>query len=566
MQRIPQIWPGWQAETLIGEGGFGKVYRASHTVGGHTSHAAIKVIKIPRSQSEIAELAAMGMDALSIRSRYEGVARTLMREIALMDTLKGAPNIVHIEDYQLLESTDGVGWNIYIRMELLEALPSRIEKTGLPSIKETARMGVDLCKALERCHQIGVIHRDVKPDNVFCSAYGEYKLGDFGLARRIEQSTNSEMTQAGTNGYMAPEVQTGSYDHRVDIYSLGMMLYRYLNNGRPAFIDPSVTPTRADLDRAMLQQRSGQRPPLPAGKGVPAALASIVHHACEPRPEDRWGSAAQFGEALQSWLDGSPVSIDARPAATTPRAAATPKAEHDYLSDMKKVQSPTAPGERAAATSPKAARPQANQPAAAQTVDEASRKRLSSILSRATSAWRAYVSVVDWNNGDATGWAMSSEEFQQARSIFNSLIMELMTIAPDASGGDVSKARTVTEALSAYCDVNERHVSARERIQYAQTISQTLGTPSIDGLMEKAARAKTAPEPAAAPAQRPAAAATPTAAAPQKPTWGDRIFNIVLWLIGIAVMVLLPEMLGPYALPVLGVACVLIFLFTRNDG
>lgn len=174
--------------------------------------------------------------------------------------------------------------------------------------------------------------------------------------------------------------------------------------------------------------------------------------------------------------------------------------------------------------------------------------------------------MVDWNNGDATGWAMSSEEFQQARSIFNSLIMELMTIAPDASGGDVSKARTVTEALSAYCDVNERHVSARERIQYAQTISQTLGTPSIDGLMEKAARAKTAPEPAAAPAQRPAAAATPTAAAPQKPTWGDRIFNIVLWLIGIAVMVLLPEMLGPYALPVLGVACVLIFLFTRNDG
>ena len=131
MQRIPQIFPGWQADELIGQGAYGKVYKASRTEGGHTSHAAIKIIEIPRDESEVASLRSMGMDALSIRSYFEETAQSVVSEIAVMDSLKGAPNVVAIEDYKLLDRSDGVGWTIFIRMELLEDLASYQERVGM---------------------------------------------------------------------------------------------------------------------------------------------------------------------------------------------------------------------------------------------------------------------------------------------------------------------------------------------------------------------------------------------------------------------------------------------------
>ena len=236
MQRIPQVWPGWRAEELIGQGSFGRVYRACHDEGGHTSRAAVKVIDIPRDESEAAGLAAMGMDALSIRSYFEDTAQSIMREVALMDQLKGAPGVVHIEDYRLLERDGGVGWTVLIRMELLEALPAHVARTGAPGQRETARMGAELCRGLAACHAAGVVHRDVKPENVFVSPFGEYKLGDFGLARTVAAGSRSAMSYAGADAFMAPEVPGGRYDFRVDVYSLGLVLYRQLNGGRPPFL------------------------------------------------------------------------------------------------------------------------------------------------------------------------------------------------------------------------------------------------------------------------------------------------------------------------------------------
>lgn len=304
MQRIPEVWPGWQADELIGQGAYGKVYRASRAVGGHVLQAAIKVIDIPQDEAEVIALKQMGMDALSIRTHFEDSAQLVMREIATMDVLKGAPNVVGIEDSQLLEHGDGIGWTILIRMELLEALPTHIERVGMPDQREAALIGVAMCNALQACHNAGIVHRDVKPTNVFWSRLGGYKLGDFGLARMMEAGSGSTKSRAGTDDYMAPEVITGHYDYRVDIYSLGCMVYRWLNGGKPPFVGASEIPNRAKLDEAQLRRLSGERPPLPAGAGVDPSLASIVRKAVEPRTEDRWQSASEFGGALQAWLDG----------------------------------------------------------------------------------------------------------------------------------------------------------------------------------------------------------------------------------------------------------------------
>ncbi len=318
MKRIPEVFPGWQADELIGRGTYGRVYRASRTVGELTSYAAVKVIDIPRDESEVASLRSMGMDAMSVRSYFEETAQSVLREVAVMVSLKGAPHVVAVEDYQLLEHNDGVGWSVFIRMELLESLPSLHERVGVPDAREVAVIGADICQALQACHDAGVIHRDVKPVNVFWNRLGGYKLGDFGLSRRLDEGSRSTRSRAGTDDYMAPEVETGRYDFRVDIYSLGVMLYRWLNGGRPPFVSADEVPSRAALERAWLRRLSGERPPLPGGTDVDATLAAIVAKAVEPDPADRWQSADDFGEALRAWLEGEPAVV---PAAVPTRGA-----------------------------------------------------------------------------------------------------------------------------------------------------------------------------------------------------------------------------------------------------
>ena len=307
---IAQVWPGWQADELIGRGAFGSVYRASRTVAGLTMQAAVKIIDIPSDASEVDELQSMGMDGQSIRSYFEETARSIVSEIAVMNRLKGSPHIVHVEDFQLKEHADGVGWSVLIRMELLEALTTHQRKSGMPDQHEVARMGSQLCDALTSCHAEGIIHRDVKPANVFITKYGDYKLGDFGIAKQLADTTRSTMSHAGTSAFMAPEVESGRYDESVDTYSLGIMLYRWLNGGRPPFVPAAGDVGQSDLQVAQVRRLAGERPPLPAGPGVDPGLASIVTKACEPDPANRWRSAEDLGRALEEWLEEHPAPAD----------------------------------------------------------------------------------------------------------------------------------------------------------------------------------------------------------------------------------------------------------------
>ena len=296
-------WPEWHIDKRIGKGNYGIVWRASRKVGSYTTQAAIKVIDIPHEQDEISVLASMGMDNETIRAYLEGTANSLLREVAAMERLKGAPGVVVIEDHQLVrDPNDDMHWTLYIRMELLEPLRDVIEREGAPSPEEAARIGVDLCHGLAFCHAEGVIHRDVKPTNVFRSRFGEYKLGDFGIADRLSNATQTTKSYAGSPAFMAPEVSSGHYDRLVDVYSLGIMLYRWLNGGRPPFVPADGFIAVPELDEAERRRSAGERPPLPAGNGVDPELAAIVRRAVEPRPPNRWQSADAFGEALQGWL------------------------------------------------------------------------------------------------------------------------------------------------------------------------------------------------------------------------------------------------------------------------
>lgn len=301
---INDIWPDWRVEELLGHGAYGKVYRVSRTELGHTSYAAAKLIEIPQDASEVASLISMGMDNLSIRSYFEGTARDIIKEIAVMESLKGAPNIVAIEDYRLVEHEDSIGWTICIRMELLESLVEYQKRMGPPTIEEILKIGLDISNALIYCENQRIIHRDVKPENVFHSAFGEYKLGDFGIARQIANATKSALSQRGTGPYMAPEVvREERYGSNVDVYSLGIMLYRYLNKMRFPFLPPAPQPiTTEDVTQAKLRRLRGDD--LPAPLEADSALAEIVCKACAANAQQRYASARELYNDLKAYQEG----------------------------------------------------------------------------------------------------------------------------------------------------------------------------------------------------------------------------------------------------------------------
>ena len=297
---ISQVWPDWHVKEMLGQGSYGKVYRAVRSGHGHTSYAAIKVMEIPQDPAEARDLSSSGMDDLSVRGYFEQRARSVLGEVALMEELKGAPNVVSVEDYQLIPHENTVGWTVLVRMPLLESAKEHFARVGQPDDCEVARLGADVCRALTACHAKGVIHRDVKPENVFWGEYG-YQLGDFGIARRLGPDAGSAHTRAGAYPYMAPEVFAGSsYGTDVDTYSLGLVMYRYLNNGRAPFLPTEGAFSPADSERAVALRLAGRA--LPAPKNADENLAAIVLRAADPDPDKRFNSAAEMRIALEMWL------------------------------------------------------------------------------------------------------------------------------------------------------------------------------------------------------------------------------------------------------------------------
>lgn len=299
MDKIKKIWPQWETVELIGSGSFGKVYKAKRQELGNEYFSAIKVMRIPSDQAEIKDLQRSGMDAASIRSYYEDMIRNLLNEIQIMESLKSANNIVGIEDHQVVKAEEGIGWEIYIRMELLLDLGSYLEQHTM-SADEIVQMGMDICRALIACEKVNIIHRDIKIDNVFINEFGSFKLGDFGISKQLEK-TQSAVSQKGTNMYMAPEVFRGEhYDQTVDIYSLGIMMYRLANHGRFLFMPPAPQPLQFnDTQRALEKRLSGE--PLPEPCNADAELSRIIRKACEYRPEGRYRSARELAEELQRY-------------------------------------------------------------------------------------------------------------------------------------------------------------------------------------------------------------------------------------------------------------------------
>ena len=310
-------WPEWKIVEKIGEGSFGKVYKARRTEQGKTFYSAIKVITIPSNAGELSSVRSENPDEQSVKEYFYSLVEECIQEVNTMEYFRGNSHVVSVEDYKVMEYLDDIGWDIYIRMEYLTSFLDYCAGRALTE-EDVIHLGIDLCKALEYCQCQNIIHRDIKPENIFVSRFGEFKLGDFGIARELDR-TMSGLSKKGTFSYMAPEMYRGeAYDARVDIYSLGIVLYKLRNHNRLPFISlKKQLITYRDKEEALNRRMAGEKLPAPAEAGE--AFAEVILKACAYDRHDRYESAEEFRMALEQILyPGQPEMQEIRKPAITP--------------------------------------------------------------------------------------------------------------------------------------------------------------------------------------------------------------------------------------------------------
>jgi hypothetical protein len=254
----------YELHELIGEGTFGRVYRGYDRR--LAREVAIKVIK-PWWAEDPEWAESFGLEA------------QLLARVS-------DPGIVQI--YDVGQAEEG----LYYVTELVdgESLAGRLRRGGRLEPWEARDIAEQLCRALEHAHAEQIVHRDIKPANVLISSRGRVKVGDLGVARLAEGTTEGgTATIVGTPRYMAPEQASGlPVTPATDVYSAGIVLYEMLA-GHPPFNGESAVE---------IALRHVQEPPAPLPPGTPRSLERIVLHALAKEPADRYQSAAAMAEEL----------------------------------------------------------------------------------------------------------------------------------------------------------------------------------------------------------------------------------------------------------------------------
>lgn len=268
---------GYRDLTRIGHGGFSVVYRAVQE--SFERSVALKVLSV-----------GPGEDA---QGRF-------LREVRLAGRLSGHPHVVTVLDAGTTRSG-----RPYLAMDLYDggSMKQRLARSGPLSPGETAVVGAKVAEALAAAHALGVLHRDVKPNNILISKFGEPALADFGVSCLLDSSSSASVLDVFSPQHAAPELMTrGVPSASSDVYALGSTLYE-LVTGRPPF-DAEGRDVRSVIWRALSEPA-----PRPECPGLPA-LADAIVRAMAKEPEDRFADAAEFAQTLRALIpEGAPATL-----------------------------------------------------------------------------------------------------------------------------------------------------------------------------------------------------------------------------------------------------------------
>ncbi|HET9172788.1 MAG TPA: protein kinase [Actinospica sp.] len=269
--------PGYRDLSRIGHGGFSVVYRAVQE--SFERDVALKVLTV-------------GGD--------EDSQRRFLREVRLASKLSGHPHVVTVLDTGTTDSG-----RPYLAMDLYDggSMKERLRRSGPLEPAEVALVGAKIAEALAAAHKLGVLHRDVKPNNILVSRFGEPALADFGVSCLLDSNTSASVLDVFSPQHAAPELMTrGVPSVSSDIYALGSTLYELLT-GKPPFGADS-----RDV-RAIMWRVMSEPAPHPDCPELPG-LSDAVVRAMAKDPEDRFPDAGDFAKTLRALIpEGSSATL-----------------------------------------------------------------------------------------------------------------------------------------------------------------------------------------------------------------------------------------------------------------
>jgi len=291
LKKREPLFSGWKVIGFIGAGVSGCVFKMQRDDLGETFFAALKVIPLTRK---------LDKENRTVDSLKESIGQDA-REIIHLYSLGNHQNVVGWYNHEVFHERDqdSIIALVTVMMEYLPRTLSSLMKKGPLPWERSLEILIDCLKGLEHVHGKHILHRDIKPGNIFITNDGVAKIGDFGVARKLSETAFAE-TRVGTPLYIAPEVLrdplgTG-YGHQVDIYSLALVGYEMLHGRLPFELECEGNRT------GMVNKRlSGE--PITLDPSLPAGVTKAMLAALAYRPAQRYATAREFRLALEHVLE-----------------------------------------------------------------------------------------------------------------------------------------------------------------------------------------------------------------------------------------------------------------------
>ena len=273
------LWNEWVVDKQVCEGNLSNVYEVKN----EKKTAIIKVISVPKLQIEGRAASQSNMENQEAMSGFfKDVVEALETELERISVLNNIPNILGYQQYEAFERRQDVGYDLVLLMDKEENLSDYLKKNNQIKNDGIVKLIREAAWILEQAHREGIIHKDLKPENIFVKENGECMVGDFAMARKVDsyQSRNQRKIEPA---YIAPEVLSDyDYDVSTDIYALGVVLYALLNDQY--------------VPGELINRRFQTKVPRPVRAGE--RLSELVLKAIAYRKNERFSSAEEFFHAL----------------------------------------------------------------------------------------------------------------------------------------------------------------------------------------------------------------------------------------------------------------------------
>ncbi len=262
----------------------------------------LKHISVPESQRQVDALIFTGAasDPEAAQAYYQQVVSDYQSELEQMVALSNSPNLDCFRSYEIKPKEEGIGFDVFLMSEYRSTLDRYLAEHTM-SQSGAVNLAVDLCNALQELRGAGLLHRDVTPSNIYLNNQGHFMLGDLGIVR-IDELKFCTMPEAMLSPFSAPELfdLMGNMNETIDLYSVGLILFRIYNGSHAPFEDEKTSAKAADRMRITGQE-------LPAPLFADYEMAAIIQKACAFQPEDRYQTPAEFRDALVDYMKRNQV-------------------------------------------------------------------------------------------------------------------------------------------------------------------------------------------------------------------------------------------------------------------